>query len=105
VYICEQITKAIRQLLWGIAVPAVYFGASNYWLAGSRAFLGLESTTSLILVIDFSAAFALTSQLRLAGLTDHRKYSLYQAEHLEQIQRHNRTTQNTVRTLVKPALN
>ena len=70
VYIGARIAKAIRQLLWGIAVPAVYFGALNYWLTGPREFLGLGSAISLILAIGFFATFALTFHLLLAGMTD-----------------------------------
>jgi hypothetical protein len=70
VYIGARIANAIRQLLWGIAVPAVYFGALNYWLTGPREFLGLGSAISLILAIGFFATFALTFHLLLAGMAD-----------------------------------
>lgn len=69
-YISARIAKAIRQLLWGIAVPAAYFGVLHYWLTGPREFMGLGSSVSLFLAISFFPTFALTFHFLLAGIID-----------------------------------
>lgn len=89
-FIERRITKAKRQLLWGVIIPICYFSGLYLWANLGITFADIHQFVALAFVFAFFVAFAMTLNFLLAGTVDWVMFTRYRRNHREFLSRFNR---------------
>jgi len=90
-FIERRITKAKRQLLWGVVIPVGYFSGLYLWANLGITFADIHQFVAFAFVSAFFVAFAMSLHFLLAGSVDWVMFTRYRRNHRAFLNRYHRS--------------